>query len=114
MAKNDNTTAKVKIFPKNLQENLSQLQTAAVEVGSLVRRVVTNMSQDSRNTVLNQFRRFTDMWSKQLNEISGMLENVSTPQARQNGPVDNQTVFDQINRYIQQVTSSIRDFANGI
>ena len=111
----DSSSSRPVLPLRQIQENLSQLQNTAIEVGQLVRRVVSNMSGDSRKTVLNQFRRFTDMWSKQLGEISGMLQNAAgDAQSRQNGPISNTTLFDQINRYIQQVSNSMTNFANGI
>ncbi len=76
------------------------------------------MSEDSRKTVLNQFHRFTDMWSKQLNEISSTLQQAANDQkqSRQDGPLapSRATIFDQINRYIQQVSNSMTSFANNI
>lgn len=96
---------------RQIQENLSQLQSSAVEVGQLVRRVVVNVGSDSRNTIMNQFRRFTDLWSKQLNEISNMIQDATNPNLRQE---QTNTIFDQINKYLQQVNDSIRDFANSI
>lgn len=97
---------------KQIQENLRQLQNSAVEVGQLVRRVVTNMSQDSRKTVLDQFRKFTDLWSSQLQDISGMLDNAARPaHSRQQ---DQQTLIDQINNYIRQVQKSISDFTTNL
>lgn len=103
---------------RQITDNLKQLRDTAVEVGNLVRRVVSNMSEDSRKTVLNQFHRFTDMWSKQLNEISQTLQQAANDQkqSRQDGPMSpsRATIFDQINRYIQQVSNSMTNFANNI
>lgn len=104
---------------RQITDNLKQLRDTALEVGNLVRRVVSNMSEDGRKTVLNQFHRFTDMWSKQLNEISQTLQQAASDQqkeSRQDGPLSpsRATIFDQINRYIQQVSNSMTNFANNI
>lgn len=104
---------------RQITDNLKQLRDTALEVGNLVRRVVSNMSDDGRKTVLNQFHRFTDMWSKQLNEISQTLQQAANNQqkeSRQDGPLSpsTATIFDQINRYIQQVSNSMTNFANNI
>lgn len=96
---------------KQIQENLRQLQNSAVEVGQMVRRVVVNMSDDSRKTVLDQFRKFTDLWSNQLRDISGMIDNAAKPNGRQQ---DQQTLLGQINDYIRQVQKSISEFTTNI
>jgi len=100
---------------RQIQDNLRQLQDSAIEVGQMVRRVVSNMSQDSRTTVLNQFRKFTDMWSKQLNELSGMLQDALIPNPRQE---DQANILQRFGQRLQQIVNqwreSITDFYNNI
>lgn len=94
---------------RQIQENLSQIQEAASDVGQLIRRVVSGVSEDSRRTIVGQFRRFTDLWSKHLNEISRMFDNSIHGRKQVK---DDANIFTQINRYLTQVTRDIQDFVN--
>lgn len=92
---------------KQIRDNLNQLQEAASEVGDMMRRVVNHATYETRHTIVSQFRRFTDMWSKHLNEISNMIDNAVHNRQSVGGQAN---IFGYISTSIQRVTHDIQKF----
>lgn len=100
---------------KQIIENVEQLGTSISEVGQLVTRTVSSISDDSRKTVMKQFQQFTDLWSSQLNEISRMFDPSVMAKYSANelqGRDDNANFVDEVQRQVQQLVKDIQRYVD--
>ncbi|OTF75778.1 hypothetical protein BLA29_010680, partial [Euroglyphus maynei] len=100
---------------KQIIQNFEQIGTSISEVGELVTRTVSSIGEDSRKTVLRQFRQFTDLWSNQLNEISRMIDPsvmMYDVDGNQLQGRDDRNFVEDISQQVQQLAKDIQRYVD--